>query len=51
MKGFDFAMAEYEAKMSDPYVEVSDEDDRDNYFTDEIEERMLEEQIEDFLWG
>lgn len=48
--GFEHAQAEYEAKMCDPYA---DEDIacEDNDLIDEVEERMLEEQVEGYLFG
>lgn len=53
IKGYEKAAAEYEAKMSDPYGEVleNDWDAKEEYFTDQYEEEMLERQIDGYLWG
>lgn len=50
MQGFKEAMAEYEAKMNDPF---GDEDTDADYepVTDPYEEMLLEQQIEGYVRG
>lgn len=49
VQGFYEAQAEYEAKMADPF-DGEDSMECDWDFIDEIEERMLEKETEDYLW-
>lgn len=49
MKGYAQAAAEYEAKLTDPFKDEEIEQDEDWF--DFYEEKLLERQMDDYLWG
>ena len=51
MQGFQKALMEYESKITNPYDQNNYSIYEDDTFSEsEIEERILENQVEDYLW-
>lgn len=50
MKGFERALAEYEAKMNDPFADEETDADYEPV-TDPYEEMLLEQQVEGYVRG